>query len=103
MNTQLTALPEQEIELRQVELEAQVKLRRRQTLVYALRVAVMVVTLGGWELAGRVGWIDPFFFSMPSMIANQIWTWMMEGTSQGPLWLQVLVTLEETGLGFLIG
>ncbi|BCG05123.1 ABC transporter permease (plasmid) [Paraburkholderia sp. PGU19] len=103
MNTQLTALPEQELELRQVELEAQTKLRRRQTLVYALRIAVMVVTLGGWELAGRVGWIDPFFFSMPSMIAGQIWTWMTEGTSQGPLWLQVLVTLEETGLGFLIG
>ena len=28
---------------------------------------------------------------------------MTEGTSQGPLWEQVLVTLEETVLGFLIG
>jgi NitT/TauT family transport system permease protein len=103
MNTQVTTALAQEIELRQVELEAQVKMRRRQNLVYALRIAVMVVTLGGWELAGRMGWIDPFFFSMPSLIAGQIWTWMTEGTSQGPLWMQVLVTLEETGLGFLIG
>ena len=104
MNTQLSAAaPAQENELRQVELEAQMKMRRRQNLVYTLRVAVMVVTLGGWELAGRTGFIDPFFFSMPSQIASQIWTWVTEGTSQGPLWVQVVVTLEETGLGFLIG
>ncbi|TCG06487.1 ABC transporter permease [Paraburkholderia steynii] len=92
-----------EVELRQVELEALGRMRRRQNLVHALRVAVLVVTLGGWELAGRMGWIDPFFFSMPSMIVGQIWTWITEGTSQGPLWVQVLVTLEETALGFLIG
>jgi NitT/TauT family transport system permease protein len=103
MNTQTTGLPAQEMELRQVEREAQEKMRRRQTLVHTLRIAVLVVTLGGWELAGRTGWIDPFFFSMPSMIVSQIWTWLTEGTSQGPLWVQVLVTLEETVLGFLIG
>ncbi|CAL8481320.1 NitT/TauT family transport system permease protein (plasmid) [Caballeronia sp. S22] len=28
---------------------------------------------------------------------------LTEGTSQGPLWVQVLVTLEETALGFLVG
>src|SRR5438445_10892456 len=72
-------------------------------LVYALRLAVLVVTLGGWELAGRLEWIDPFFFSMPAQIVNQIWVWINEGTSQGPLWVQILVTLEETALGFLIG
>jgi NitT/TauT family transport system permease protein len=103
MNTQTTGLPAQEMELRQVEREAQEKMRRRQTLVHTLRIAVLVVTLGGWELVGRTGWIDPFFFSMPSMIVSQIWTWLTEGTSQGPLWVQVLVTLEETVLGFLIG
>ncbi|PMS28749.1 ABC transporter permease [Paraburkholderia rhynchosiae] len=92
-----------EIELRQVEVRAQASMRRRQTLVHVLRLAVLVVTLGGWELAGRVGWIDPFFFSTPSLIAVQIWQWLTEGTSQGPLWVQVLVTLEETALGFLIG
>ncbi|VVE06460.1 ABC transporter permease [Pandoraea terrae] len=103
MNTRTTEFPAQDLELRQVELEAQVRMRRRQTLVHTLRLAVLVVTLGGWELSGQLGWIDPFFFSMPSMIAAQIWTWLTEGTSQGPLWVQVLVTLEETGLGFLIG
>jgi len=33
----------------------------------------------------------------------QIYDWIVEGTSQGPLWVQVLVILEETILGFLIG
>ena len=40
---------------------------------------------------------------MPSMIWNQIVEWLRDGTSQGPLWQQVLVTLEETVIGFLIG
>jgi NitT/TauT family transport system permease protein len=40
---------------------------------------------------------------MPSLVVAQIWEWMVDGTAQGPLWVQVLVTLEETVLGFLIG
>jgi len=76
---------------------------RRRVLVNVLRIGFLVVVLGGWELAARFGWIDPFFFAMPSAIAVQIYDWIMEGTSQGPLWQQVLVTMEETVIGFLIG
>src|ERR1019366_3130871 len=90
-------------ELAMIEREAKAAVKRRWRLVYVLRVALLVGTLGGWEVAGRLMWIDPFFFSMPSNIASQIWVWSTEGTSQGPLWQQVLVTLEETTLGFLIG
>ncbi len=90
-------------EIATIEQAAKAALRRRWRLVYTLRIALLVGTLGGWELAGQLKWIDPFFFSMPSDIARQIWVWSIEGTSQGPLWQQVLVTLEETTLGFLIG
>ncbi|MEJ7137799.1 ABC transporter permease [Amphibiibacter pelophylacis] len=83
--------------------ESMRRVRRRQQLVIFWRIAVLVGILGGWEVAARLKWIDPFFYSMPSQIANQIWVWMRDGTSQGPLWQQVLVTLEETVLGFLIG
>lgn len=76
---------------------------RRHVLVITLRIALLVVFLALWELTTRLGWIDPFFFAMPSGIAEQIWAWITEGTSQGPLWEQVVVTLEETLLGFLIG
>ncbi len=40
---------------------------------------------------------------MPSQIYAQLVEWFTQGTSQGPLLQQVWVTLEETGLGFLIG
>jgi NitT/TauT family transport system permease protein len=82
---------------------AQAAIRRRNSMIIALRLVVLVVGLGGWELAARYKVIDPFFYSMPSMIWAQIVEWVQEGTSQGPLWQQVLVTLEETVIGFLIG
>ncbi|AIO65791.1 ABC transporter permease [Burkholderia oklahomensis] len=85
------------------ERAAQRRLRRRRHLIVGLRIAVLVVTLGGWEIAARLKWIDPFFFSMPSLIVAQIQDWFVNGTSQGPLLLQVWVTLEETIAGFLIG
>ncbi len=91
------------VDLGEAEERARSRLRRRRILVQALRVAVLVAALGSWEACGRLGWVDPFFFSMPSLVAGQLRTWIVEGTSQGPLWLQVLVTLEESGLGFLIG
>ncbi|MGF6919257.1 NitT/TauT family transport system permease protein [Paraburkholderia sp. UCT70] len=86
-----------------VERIAQRRLRQRHALIIGLRVLVLVVVLGGWEIGGRTKWIDPFFFSMPSLIFQQIVDWFVNGTSQGPLLVQVWVTLEETFLGFLIG
>jgi len=76
---------------------------RRRRIVAALQVGVLVAVLGAWELCSRTGVVDPFFFGMPSQVVAQIHTWMAEGTSLGPLWVQVLVTLEETVLGFAIG
>ncbi len=87
----------------EAEAAAQRLMRRRARLVTFWRIAVLVIILGGWELAARLHWIDPFFYSMPTLIVAQIYTWIVHGTSQGPLWQQVLVTLEETVLGFLIG
>ncbi|MDB5936508.1 MAG: transporter permease [Massilia sp.] len=72
-------------------------------LVIFLRIAVAGGTLAGWEAAVRYGLIDAFFFSQPSAIYDQLKVWLTEGTSQGPLWSELLVTMEETVLGFLIG
>jgi NitT/TauT family transport system permease protein len=83
---------------------------RRRIIVNALRIAVLVVTLGGWQIAttlpiGSAGktLADPFFFGAPSQIAERAYTWATEGTSIGPLWEQIYVTMEETVLGFLVG
>jgi NitT/TauT family transport system permease protein len=77
--------------------------RRRSVLVNSLRVLILAVIIGGWELATRVGVIDPFFWGRPSGIFQQIVTWVTQGTAQGPLWEQIAVTLEEAIYGFLIG
>lgn len=87
----------------EIEIAARQASRRRQRIVVAARIGILVVALGGWELGTRLGIIDPFFFASPSGIAGQVWIWVTEGTSQGPLWEQILVTMEETVLGFLIG
>ncbi|OZI29891.1 ABC transporter permease [Bordetella genomosp. 10] len=79
------------------------RMRARHALVVGLRILFLVVILGGWEIGARRGWIDPFFYSQPSAIYEQLVTWFREGTAQGSLWLQVWITLEETLLGFVIG
>ncbi len=95
--------PTTPVALSALETAARDAARRRRAFVVAARIAILVAVLGGWELGTAVGLIDPFFFASPSGIAGQIWIWLTEGTSQGPLWEQVLVTLEETLLGFFIG
>jgi NitT/TauT family transport system permease protein len=85
------------------EAAARRRLRGRHALVVGLRILFLVLVLGGWELGARYGWIDPFFYSQPSAIADQLVVWFRDGTAQGSLWLQVWVTFEETLLGFIIG
>ena len=79
------------------------RLRRRARLVLALRLAVLVFLVGGWELGVRAGLIDPFFFGQPSGIVEKLIDWFQNGTSIGPLWKQIWVTIYEAGAGFLIG
>jgi NitT/TauT family transport system permease protein len=84
-------------------VRAQALLRRRRWVIISLRLLFLFTVLGGWELFARLKWIDPFFYSQPSLIWEQIVEWQRDGTSQGPLWVQIAVTLEETVIGFLIG
>jgi NitT/TauT family transport system permease protein len=62
-----------------------------------------VLLLGGWEVLARTKLIDEFFFSKPSDIMERLYTWSMEGTSEGPLWYHLWVTMEESLLGFFSG
>ena len=77
--------------------------RQRRLIINLLRILVAVIILGGWEMASRWNVIDPFFFGQPTEVVKQIWVWITEGTAQGPLWQQILITLEEAVYGFLIG
>jgi len=77
--------------------------RRRLLTIQGLRLLVAVVILGGWELGVRAGVIDKFFWSQPSAIGAKLWLWVTEGTDLGTIWDQILVTMEETAGGFIVG
>src|SRR5260370_16615816 len=77
--------------------------QRRQLNVARLRMLVAGVFLGSWELTTRLGWVDVFFWSQPSAIVAKTWYWITQGTDLGPLWDQVLTTMEETVGGFVVG
>ncbi len=77
--------------------------RRRYLAVQGLRLLAAVVWIGSWELSTRRHWVDPFFFGMPSGVVQRLSTWATEGTALGPLWQQVVVTMQETVLGFVVG
>lgn len=76
--------------------------RRHKMLVYALRVIVLVAVLAFWEIAVDL-WLDPFFYSKPSLIWDKLVIWFSEGTSQGSIWEQISVTLQEAVAGFILG
>ena len=78
------------------------RLRKHKALVYSLRVLVLVGVLAFWEFSVRL-WLDPFFYSQPSLIWKKLVTWFTDGTAQGPIWEQISVTLQEAVYGFLTG
>lgn len=87
----------------EIEAAAAKRIQRRKRVVYAWQLAILVAFIGGWELLSRMKIIDEFFFSRPSDIVVRLYTWSVEGTSEGPLWYHLWVTMEESVLGFLSG
>ncbi|MCL6673963.1 ABC transporter permease [Streptomyces sp. NPDC001102] len=77
--------------------------RRRRIVVQATRILLLVAVLGLWEVFSRAKVIDPFNFSMPSKIWDQIWTWLTHGTALGSLGEQIWYTLYEALLGWVLG
>lgn len=79
------------------------RLRRRNRFILSLRLLVLIVIVGGWELGVRAHWLDPFFFGQPTAIVEKLIDWAHNGTAIGPLWWQVWVTIYEALAGFFIG
>ncbi|MFD8260685.1 ABC transporter permease [Streptomyces griseoluteus] len=77
--------------------------RRRRVIVVVARVLLLVGVLGLWEALSRAEVIDPFNFSMPSEIWDQITSWVLHGTALGSLAEQIWYTLYEALLGWVIG
>ncbi len=83
--------------------KARLRLQRRKQLILVGQVVAFVAVVGSWELLSDLHVIDPFFFGSPLGIVLRLADWAVNGTAYGPLWLQILVTLEEALLGFVFG
>ncbi|MEF3310927.1 ABC transporter permease [Paenibacillus sp. GYB004] len=73
--------------------------RRRSVAVITTQIAILVIFIGLWELAGRFKWIDVLLFSYPSKIATLLADKIADGTLLPHVWTTVL----ETGIGFVLG
>ena len=72
--------------------------KRDRCLVVGARLLVFLIFLAQWEIFSRLGWIDSFIFSSPSMIF-QTFVKMAEDQS---LFVHIGATLKETLLSFAI-
>jgi NitT/TauT family transport system permease protein len=78
----------------------------RRALVVALQAFLLVSVIGAWELAVRFHWIDPFFFSQPSVFGARAMRWLTDpGFLLGghSIYHHLLVTMEEMAGGFFLG
>ncbi|MCL6516485.1 ABC transporter permease [Alicyclobacillus sp.] len=91
------------IEIAKRRSEMRAKALRKRIRNLALQIAVFVVVVGTWEALAATKTIDPFFFSQPSAILRHIRDWVVDGTSQGPLYIHFVVTFEETIISFILG
>ncbi|MEV5570150.1 ABC transporter permease [Spirillospora sp. NPDC052269] len=96
-----SAAPTPEEEARAV-AQAKAAAVRRRLMINLMRIVLVAVWLGSWELAAR-NWIDPFYYSRPTAIWDRLVDWFSNGTSQGSIWEQISYTLREAVLGFVLG
>ncbi|MCB1541675.1 MAG: ABC transporter permease, partial [Rhodoblastus sp.] len=85
------------------EAEARNAARNHRRRVLFWRWLILALMLGGWEFAGRMQWIDEFFYSRPSLIGQRLWQWATEGVDGISLWYHLWVTMEESLIGFFTG
>ncbi len=74
------------------------KIKREKVLVIALRITVLAVVLGLWEVLARLEVVDSFITSYPSEIAVTTVNLFKESN----LLYHIGITLYETILGFII-
>jgi NitT/TauT family transport system permease protein len=87
----------------EIEAAAARAARKRKRMVLFWRLLILAIFLGGWELGAQLEWLDLFFFSQPTAIAVRLYEWITQGTSEGPLWYHLYVTMEEALIGFFTG
>jgi NitT/TauT family transport system permease protein len=78
----------------------------KRAFIVSLQIFLLVALIGTWELAVRYRWLDPFFFSQPSVFGARAYRWLTESTfllGGRTIYHHLLVTMEEMIFGFLFG
>ena len=63
------------------------------------QAGILLGALALWEVSARAGWIDAFFWSQPSAIAETMGAFF----SSGDAWTDISFTFRSTIFGFLLG
>ncbi|WP_430377500.1 ABC transporter permease [Streptomyces sp. B1-3] len=77
--------------------------RRRTALVWAGRIGLAVLVLGGWQAFTAWGIVDKFFFGQPSGIAQRLVDLFRQGTEFGTFYANIWTTIQEALAGFALG
>lgn len=77
--------------------------RRRIGLVWAGRIGLAVIVIGGWQAFTTWGIVDPFFFGQPSGIAKRLVDLFRHGTEFGSFYANIWTTIQEALVGFALG
>jgi NitT/TauT family transport system permease protein len=67
--------------------------------IIAAQIGILAGVIGFWETGARAGWIDGFFWSQPSKVADTFVIFFTEGDA----WTDISFTFRSTVIGFLIG
>jgi len=73
--------------------------RKRLVLVWVIRVVVLVVALGLWQIAADREWVPSQLVSKPS----EVFTAFGDYFSTGDIWTDIWATFEASLLGLVIG
>lgn len=98
-STMTTAARADELHDEQTARRRRQEARRRRSRILTAQLAVALVLLALWELASSRELVTPLLLPRPGDVLVALHT----GLVQGEWWPHLTVTLEETGLGFIIG
>jgi NitT/TauT family transport system permease protein len=73
--------------------------KKRAIRILTGRIIVGLFLFAGWEFFTRIGWMDPYFWSRPSLILQTTWLQITQGT----LIRDVIYTSASTLIGFVFG
>jgi NitT/TauT family transport system permease protein len=79
---------------------------KHRFLARLLQVLLLVGLVTTWEVAARYHWIDPFFFSQPSVFVARAIRWLTDPQfllGGRTIYHHLLVTMEEMAASFVLG